>query len=778
MALAGPAGMTTAFDPAAEPFEDSRRLTGCNFHFAGTGAVLEAAPGVPFDDATLARWRDNVAAARAALGWPEGEVAVRRHRSGVSLAFAAPPDQLYAATEVNEWAWWNAVSFSPGEKVPEGPMREGSRPADASPRKKLPFDDEAKAFIRNLRRNATDAEHLVWSYVRGRRLHGQKFRRQQAMGPYVLDFYCHDLRLAIELDGGQHNEAEQAARDQRRDAFMAARGVRTLRYWNDEVMSRTDEVLADVWSTVDALVGVGSGDAASGDVLPSSALRAPSPGGRRGEQEPRLYHTPGHAAAWDIDSAMHTLQALAAAEANPALVALQSAATAHGLPCLPDDDEVSVGTGTGGRTWAVGALPDPDGVDWAALHAIPTALVTGSNGKTTTVRLVAAMARAHGWHTAHSCTDGVFLDGRALESGDYSGPTGARTALRQPSAQAAVLETARGGMLRRGLAVCHADVAVVTNVSADHFGEYGIHDLDDLAAAKLTVARAIGNDGLLVLNGDDATLRRQAEAITCAKGWFAREFDAPLAAAHRARGGATCGVRDGRLRLSLAGVEHDLGAIDAMPLTLGGRAGYNVANAAAAALAAAAMGIPPQVIAATLLRFGSDHGDNPGRLQRWRFGALEVYVDYAHNPDGLLGLLHAVGAGRRDGRLAVILGHAGNREDADLRAVAATAAGFAPELVVLKDIGGYERGRASGDIARIMRAALRDAGIADAAIETRLDEVEAARRPLEWARDGDLVVLPVHELGARAKVVALLDTLRASDWRPGMPLPKDQEEAE
>lgn len=615
--------MTTP-DPAAEPYEDSRRLTGCNFYFSGTGAVLEAAPGLSFDDAALARWRDNIAAARDALGWLDGEVVVRRHRAGVSLAFAAPLDRLYAATEVNEWAWWAAVLLPP-----------------------------------------------------------------QAFPP--------------SLEG---------------EGFKA------------------------------------------------------------GEDFEALPHAPGHAAAWDADSAMRTLRALAAAEANPALVALQAAAAAHGLPCLPDDDEVSIGAGTGGRTWPAEALPGPAAIGWAALHAIPTALVTGSNGKTTTVRLLAAMAREHGWHTAHSCTDGVFFNARPLESGDYSGPTGARTALRQPEAQAAVLETARGGMLRRGLALCHADVAVVTNVSADHFGEYGIHDLDDLAAAKLTVARAIGDDGLLVLNADDLVLRLQAQALGCPKGWFAQDFDAPMLAAHREAGGATGGVRDGRLRLSHAGAEHDIGAIDAMPLTLGGRAAYNVANAAAAALAAAAMGIPAGAIAATLARFGSGQDDNPGRLQYWRLGALDVYVDYAHNPDGLQGLLHAVGANRRGGRLAVILGHAGNREDADLRAVAATAAGFCPELVVLKDIGGYERGRESGDVARIMRDALGQAGIADDAIETRLDEVEAARRPLEWARDGDLVVLPVHELGARAKVVALLDTLRAAGWRPGAPLPQDQEPEE
>ena len=647
--------MTTTLDPAAEPYEDSRRLTGCNFYFSGTGAVLEAAPGLAFDDATLARWRDNIAAAREALGWPDGEVVVRRHRSGVSLAFAAPLDCLYAATEVNEWAWWAAVLL-PTQPFPP-PLQGEGRGGDG---------------------------------------------------------------FAVGQGGVQQPSA-------RRETHP----------------------------------------------LPNPPLEGE--GFKAGEGFGVLLHAPGHAAVWDNDSAMHTLRALAAAEANPALLALQAAAAEHGLPCLPDDDEVSIGAGIGGQTWPADALPDPAAVDWPALRAIPTALVTGSNGKTTTVRLLAAMARAYGWHAAHSCTDGVFFDGQPLESGDYSGPTGARTALRQPEAQAAVLETARGGMLRRGLALCHADVAVVTNVSADHFGEYGIHDLDDLAAAKLTVARAIGGDGLLVLNADDVVLRRQAASLACPKGWFALDFDAPLPAAHRADGGATCGVREGRLRLSGVGVEHDLGAIDAMPLTLGGRAGYNVANAAAAALAAAAMGIPADAIAATLARFGSGHDDNPGRLQHWRFGALDVYVDYAHNPDGLQGLLRAVGADRREGRLAVILGHAGNREDADLRAVAATAAGFGPELVVLKDIGGYERGRASGDIARIMRGQLQDAGVADTAIETRLDEVEAARRPLEWARDGDLVVLPVHELGARAKVVLLLDTLRAAGWRPGMPLPQDQE---
>src|SRR3546814_18947672 len=128
--------MTTAFDPAAEPYEDSRRLTGCNFYFAGTGAVLEAAPGLSFDDATLARWRKNIAAASKALGWADGEVVVRRHHSGVSLAFAAPLDCLYAATEANEWAWWAAVLLPP-PAVPPPLQGHGREIGNASMRERV-----------------------------------------------------------------------------------------------------------------------------------------------------------------------------------------------------------------------------------------------------------------------------------------------------------------------------------------------------------------------------------------------------------------------------------------------------------------------------------------------------------------------------------------------------------------------------------------------------------------------------------------------------------------
>src|SRR5690606_19819057 len=153
-------------------------------------------------------------------------------------------------------------------------------------------------------------------------------------------------------------------------------------------------------------------------------------------------------------------------------------------------------------TWDLARLPAPGQVPWSRLHAIPAALVTCSNGNTTSVPPRSAMAMAHGRPTANRRTDPPYADGPRAAPGAYHGPGGARALLRDRRAQAAVLETARGGLLRRGLGVARADVALVTNLSPDHFGEYGIHDLDGLAEVKLTVARAV-RDATLVLNADD-----------------------------------------------------------------------------------------------------------------------------------------------------------------------------------------------------------------------------------------------------------------------------------
>ncbi|HSY96559.1 MAG TPA: Mur ligase family protein [Steroidobacteraceae bacterium] len=460
-------------------------------------------------------------------------------------------------------------------------------------------------------------------------------------------------------------------------------------------------------------------------------------------------------------AAFARFERLAALEAHPQLRALLDAAAARGLSHVLDESELTLGAGAGGRSYPLDALPDAAGVPWAQLRNIPTAVVTGSNGKTTTVRLIAACARAHGWQPGYNCTDGVFLGDDALALGDYSGPAGARMVMREARTEAAILETARGGILRRGIAIARADAAVVTNVSADHFGEYGIHDLAGLADVKLSVAPVVAPDGLLVLNADDAELRTQADALVRRYGerpplgWFALDADHAVLREHRRHGAPTCGVRDGRLTLSQGGTENDLGAIADMPLSIGGIAAYNVANMAAAALAAAALGITPITIAAVFARFGLSLDDNPGRMMRFTVGGVCVLVDYAHNPDGLRGFLQ-VADHLRTGRLALLLGHAGNRNDADIEELARVAAQFRPDLVVVKENEAHLRGRALGEIPRIICAELKRLGLPDSALAVRGSEVDAARYALDWARPGDVLALPVHSSDARATVVALL----------------------
>jgi UDP-N-acetylmuramyl tripeptide synthase len=240
-------------------------------------------------------------------------------------------------------------------------------------------------------------------------------------------------------------------------------------------------------------------------------------------------------------------------------------------------------------------------------------------------------------------------------------------------------------------------------------------------------------------------------------GWFALDADADALRAHRARGGPTCGVRAGRLALQHAGTEHDLGAVAAMPLAVEGSATYNIANLAAAALAAAALGIPPAIIAAVFARFGTRITDNPGRLMRFERGGVQVLVDYAHNAAGLRGLLgvaeHLRGG---TGRLGLLLGHAGNRQDAEIEQLARAAAEFHPALVVVKENEAHLRGREPGEVPRMIHAALRRAGLPQSALPLRTSELEAVHCALEWARPGDVLALPVHSPAARAAVLALL----------------------
>jgi len=469
---------------------------------------------------------------------------------------------------------------------------------------------------------------------------------------------------------------------------------------------------------------------------------------------------PGHPASWDFDSARETLQRLAESERRPVLDALIAQATSQRLPVYEDDEFVTVGAGKYSKTWAIDEITRTSSTfDFSALAPIGTSLVTGSNGKTTTVRLLAALCAEAGRVAGFNCTDGVWIAGEQLESGDWSGPAGARRVLRDQRVETAILETARGGLMRRGLAVEHADAAIVTNISADHFGEYGIHSLADLAQAKLVVSRALGADGLLVLNADDPELVAASAGLRCRTGWFALDAGNPFVQAARHAGAPACAPEHGRLRLWLGSEEHDLGEVAAMPLTLSGLARYNIANLAGAALVAQALGVTPAQIASVLARFGQRHDDNPGRLQHWRRDGVDVLLDYAHNPDGLGGLLAIARSLAPRGRLGLLLGQAGNREDEAIRELARTAAAAAPDRIVIKDLPDFLRGRAPGEVPALLRAELGRVGLDQVRLHTELSEVDAARGLLDWAQPGDVVVLPVHGREARQALVRWLDAV-------------------
>ena len=245
-------------------------------------------------------------------------------------------------------------------------------------------------------------------------------------------------------------------------------------------------------------------------------------------------------AAADEKPAPLTLEETRASERNDLFVALVDEATRRGVPTVSDDEGLTAGLGARGQTWPLTSLPTPP--PWSALATIPVALVTGTNGKTTTTRLLASILRAAGFVVGATSTDGVVIDGVVVEDGDWSGPGGARRVLRDRRVTAAVLETARGGLLRRGLALTGYDVAVVTNVAADHLGEFGIDDLDGMAEVKCLVARGLKPDGTAVLNASDPRLMAQATTMTNAVALFGNDL-AAVRARHRRRRCGACLLR-------------------------------------------------------------------------------------------------------------------------------------------------------------------------------------------------------------------------------------------
>ncbi len=381
---------------------------------------------------------------------------------------------------------------------------------------------------------------------------------------------------------------------------------------------------------------------------------------------------------------------------------------------------------------------------------VPIVAVTGTNGKSTTTRLIAHIAAQAGRRVGMTNSDGIYLRGELVEAGDWTGFGGAARVLSEPGVDLAVLETARGGILLRGIGYARNDVSVVTNVSADHLGLQGIDTIEELAEVKGAVTRITRRGGWAVLNAEDPlvwAMRRESRARRYA---FSLDPQAPGVEAALDRGGRAAVLQRGWLVL-LAPDRRPIRLARAadLPVTFGGLSRYNIANALAAAAACDALGLTADQISAGLRSFSQDTDTNPGRLNLFERDGVLALVDFAHNEAGLIGLLEVCRSlagvrrgGRTRGNVRLAVGTAGDRTDEIVHNLGVLAGQGADDLVIAEKRH-YLRGRDLEGMNAILREGAVEGGYVGA-VEALPTELDALRVLLERSRSGDVAAVMSH----------------------------------
>jgi len=337
---------------------------------------------------------------------------------------------------------------------------------------------------------------------------------------------------------------------------------------------------------------------------------------------------------------------------------------------------------------------------------IPVVAVTGTNGKTTTVRLIAHLLTASGLRTGMTNTDGVYIEGRRVDTGDCAGPRSARNVLLHPDVDAAVFETARGGLLREGLAFDRCQVAVVTNIGAgDHLGLNYITTLEDLAVLKRVIVQNVADSGVAVLNAADPTVAAMADNAPGAVTFFALDAHHPVMSMHRAKGGRVVYVEDLEIVCVQGRHEHRI-ALAGVPITRNGAIGFQVENVMASVAAAWGVGISWDAIRAGLKTFVGESDNAPGRFNVFDYRGATVIADYGHNPDAISALVHAVESMPGQRRSVVISG-AGDRRDEDIRQQTQILGAAFDDVLLYQDQ--CQRGRADGEVIALLRDGLQGA---------------------------------------------------------------------
>jgi len=418
-------------------------------------------------------------------------------------------------------------------------------------------------------------------------------------------------------------------------------------------------------------------------------------------------------------------------------------AVAAVLDAVPVEDvEGAVGQAAAG----VAAAPAGE-APHTIVPEIPVVAVTGTNGKTTTSRMIAHVGRTAGKVVGWSNTDGIYLDGELVEGGDYSGPSGAGRVLALPGVELAVTETARGGILLKGIGLTRNDVSVVTNVTADHLGLQGIDTLDQLAEVKAVVPRITRRRGWVVLNGDDPRVFAMRHVVKAQPWVFSRDPQSPAIRETLDAGGRATTVIDGWVSVLRRSADPDplLELVD-IPATLAGLSRFNVENALAAASASLAIGIPRAVVVEGLRTFLPDAEHNPGRMNFFSVpvpgGETTVVIDLAHNEAGLEALLEVMGGVRRPGaRLLLGLGAVGDRTD-ELIGRLGEIGGMGADVLAIGHKERYLRGRTLEELEGLLRGGAERVGMTD--VPAYATEVDCLAALVAQSEPGDVVGLMCH----------------------------------
>lgn len=394
-------------------------------------------------------------------------------------------------------------------------------------------------------------------------------------------------------------------------------------------------------------------------------------------------------------------------------------------------------------------------------YDIPIISITGTNGKTTTTKLISHILREAGLIVGTTTTDGIFINGNKVTKGDNTGPISAQVVLDDPTVEIAVLETARGGIVKRGLGYDLADVAVVTNISDDHLGQDGVNCLDDLFFVKSLVAEAVKDKGALILNGDDEYVRKMAESNTKAEIiYFTMDINNRHFARHLSKGGRGVYVKDNIVYIAVGDESYPIISLNKVPFTLKGKALHNVQNTLATIGAMVAINTQKKDIIKGLKSFISNV-HNPGRLNIYEENDITVLLDYGHNHDGYRNILN-MAKNIKHNKMILVLGAPGDRRDNQFVEMGEISASFGDIFIIKEDED--LRGREVNEVAKLFEIGIKKSGkVKDDQILIINQEGKAIEKAIDIAKPNDLIVIFYEKYYEAQKIV--LDELKKKDLK-------------